>query len=198
MFIMTARLSKPKLIVSALAVLAVILVVVLIVCGGKEAPSTLPAGGTNEERLAFLAAHGRSVSAAPTETQTVSIPEIDGNDVMERYNALQKSQGFDLTSYVGKDVQRYVYEVLNAPDAKGKVYATLLVYDCRIIGGEFFINYSVKFRSKRLRHRKLRAGIRGHRAVGERPRDGIRRTDRRAGHVGRADPGILRSGSIAV
>jgi len=55
---------------------------------------------------------------------------------MERYNALQKSQGFDLTSYVGKDVQRYVYEVLNAPDAKGKVYATLLVYDCRIIGGD--------------------------------------------------------------
>lgn len=136
MFIMTARLSKPKLIVCALAVLAVILVVVLIVCGGKEAPSTLPAGGTNEERLAFLAAHGRSVSAAPTETQTVSIPEINGNDVMERYNALQKSQGFDLTSYVGKDVQRYVYEVLNAPDAKGKVYATLLVYDCRIIGGD--------------------------------------------------------------
>ena len=61
MFIMTARLSKPKLIVCALAVLAVILVVVLIVCGGKEAVGERPA----TESAAPTAEPGTSAEPTP-------------------------------------------------------------------------------------------------------------------------------------
>ena len=56
--------------------------------------------------------------------------------VYSRYNDLQKSQGYDLTEYAGKTVMRYVYEVNNFPDAQQPVYATLLVYKNRIIGGD--------------------------------------------------------------
>ena len=54
----------------------------------------------------------------------------------QRYNALQISQGFDLTQYAGKTVTRYVYTVENYPDAQEPVYATLLVYQDQVIGGD--------------------------------------------------------------
>ena len=63
------------------------------------------------------------------------IPEKSG-EVFDRYNALQKSQGYDLSQYAGKTVMRYVYKVNNFPNATEPVYATLLVYKNQIIGGD--------------------------------------------------------------
>ena len=65
----------------------------------------------------------------------VRIPEKT-TEVYDRYNALQKSQGFDLTAYAGKNVMRYVYKINNFPGATEPVYATLLVYKNQIIGGD--------------------------------------------------------------
>ena len=56
--------------------------------------------------------------------------------MFERYNALQKSQGYDLSEYAGKKVMRYVYKINNYPGATEPVYATLLVYKNQIIGGD--------------------------------------------------------------
>ena len=69
------------------------------------------------------------------ESGQVRIPEA-ASDVYERYNALQKSQGYDLTQYAGKTVMRYVYKINNYPGATDPVYATLLVYKNQIIGGD--------------------------------------------------------------
>ena len=69
------------------------------------------------------------------KTQKVIIP-TDTSDVFAKYNELQKNQGFDLTAYAGKEATRYVYTVTNFPDAKGTVYATLLVYNGQVIGGD--------------------------------------------------------------
>ena len=55
---------------------------------------------------------------------------------VERYNALQKSQGYDLSKFAGKKVMRYVYKVGNYPGATEPVYATLLIYKNEIIGGD--------------------------------------------------------------
>ena len=73
-------------------------------------------------------------SGAGTRSQ-VKIPKESG-DVFERYNALQKSQGYDLTPYAGKTVMRYVYRITNYPGATEPVYATILVYQNQIIGGD--------------------------------------------------------------
>ena len=56
--------------------------------------------------------------------------------MFERYNNLQKSQGYDLTQYAGKNVMRYVYKVNNFPGATDPVYATVLVYKGQVIGGD--------------------------------------------------------------
>ncbi|MGN1306106.1 MAG: DUF4830 domain-containing protein [Faecousia sp.] len=138
MFVLTAKLSKPKLIAAGVILLAAILLIILLAtAGGSDAPSgTAPIGETNDDRVAYLATFGWSVNAEPTQTQKVKIPDTTENKVFARYNDLQKSQGFDLTDYAGKEVMRYVYEILNYPDASAPVYASVLVCDGRVIGGD--------------------------------------------------------------
>ena len=65
----------------------------------------------------------------------VKVPAED-SDVFGRYNALQKSQGYDLTKFAGKKVMRYVYLIKNYPGATDPVYATLLIYKDQVIGGD--------------------------------------------------------------
>lgn len=138
MFVLTAKLSKTKLIAAGITLLAaIVLIVLLATSGGSDAPSkSAPIGNTNDDRVAYLATFGWSVNAEPKETQKVKIPDTTDNKVFARYNDLQKSQGFDLTDYAGKEVMRYVYEILNYPDATAPVYASILVNDGRIIGGD--------------------------------------------------------------
>ena len=69
------------------------------------------------------------------ESGQVRIP-TETTEVYSRYNALQKSQGYDLTAYAGKTVMRYVYEIKNYPGATEPVYATVLVYKNQVIGGD--------------------------------------------------------------
>ena len=113
------------------------LIVLLAASGGEDKAKTQsPIGNTNDDRVAYLATFGWSVNAEPTQTQKVKIPDTAENKVFARYNDLQKSQGFDLTDFAGKEVMRYVYEILNYPDASAPVYASVLVYDGHIIGGD--------------------------------------------------------------
>ena len=58
------------------------------------------------------------------------------NTVFDRYNALQKCQGYDLSKFAGKKVMRYVYTVKNYPGATEPVYATLLICKNKVIGGD--------------------------------------------------------------
>lgn len=136
MFVLTAKLSKPKLIAAGLILLAAVLLIVILALSGKDGAAALPEGSTNDQRLAYLATYGWSVSAMPAESQKVKIPDTADNAVFSRYNDLQKSQGFDLTAFAGKEVMRYVYEVLNYPNATQQVFASILVYDGHIIGGD--------------------------------------------------------------
>ena len=108
MFVMTAKLSKPKLISAAVILIAVIAALVMAFTGKKDPAASLPKGNTDSERAAYLATFGWSIDAIPKETQTVTIPDARDNKVFARYNDLQKDQGFDLLPYAGKEVTRYV------------------------------------------------------------------------------------------
>ena len=134
MFVMTAKLSKTKLVAAGLILLCIIALFVMLFSGGDKVSA--PKGTTNDERVAYLATFGWSVNAQPHETQKVKIPDTGENKVFARYNELQRSQGFDLTRFSGKEVMRYVYEILNYPEASAPVYASVLVCDGSIIGGD--------------------------------------------------------------
>lgn len=136
MLIMTTKVDKRKLIIAAAAVIAAI--VMLLTLGGGEAEPTAalaPAADTNDARVKFLTDLGWEVTPSPTESSQVKIPKQE-DPVFTRYNELQKSQGYDLQKYAGKQVMRYVYQVGNYPGAKEPVYATVLVYKDQIIGGD--------------------------------------------------------------
>ena len=107
MFVMTAKLSKPRLIAAGVLILAVVILVVALVSGGGGGSADAPDGATNDARLAYLAGFGWSVNGTPKQTQQVRIPKSADDRVFSRYNALQKSQGFDLTAHAGKEATRY-------------------------------------------------------------------------------------------
>lgn len=138
MLIMTTKVDKRKLLIAAAAVIAAI-AALLFLGGGDSRPTasitTAPAADTNDARVKFLTDLGWDVTASPAEAAEVKIPK-DADEVFDRYNELQKSQGYDLSKYAGKKVMRYVYKINNYPDAKEPVYATLLVYKDKIIGGD--------------------------------------------------------------
>ena len=138
MLIMTTKVDKRKLLIAAAAVIAAI-AALLFLGGGDSRPTanmtTAPAADTNDARVKFLTDLGWDVTASPAEAAEVKIPKA-ADEVFDRYNELQKSQGYVLSKYAGKKVMRYVYKINNYPDAKEPVYATLLVYKDRIIGGD--------------------------------------------------------------
>lgn len=134
MLVMTAKINKKKIAIG-LAVVAVIIAAIFMLFGNPSEPTAAPSVSTNDGRIAFLAGFGWEVNASPTESNQVRIPK-QTSSVFERYNALQKSQGYDLTPYAGKTVMRYVYRITNYPGATEPVYATLLVYQNQIIGGD--------------------------------------------------------------
>ena len=74
------------------------------------------------------------VSAALYTSQSSTSEKT--TEVFDRYNQLQKNQGYDLSHYAGKKVMRYVYQIQNFPGATEPVYATVLVHKNQVIGGD--------------------------------------------------------------
>lgn len=135
MMVMTAKVNFKKIIIGLVAAAALIVALILLF-GGKDAePTATGAVSNNDARVQFLKSFGWDVSTSPAESSQVRIPE-ESTEVYDRYNALQKSQGYDLSQYAGKAVMRYVYKINNYPGATEPVYATLLVYKNQIIGGD--------------------------------------------------------------
>ena len=133
MMVMTAKLNFKKILVILCAAAAVILSLILLLGGGPEEQAQELSG--NAARVQFLKSMGWEVSDQPTQSGQVKIPKT-ASQVYERYNNLQKSQGYDLSPYAGKKVMRYVYQVSNYPGATSPVYATLLLSKDQIIGGD--------------------------------------------------------------
>lgn len=89
---------------------------------------------TSEDRINFLKQYGWDVEPNPRDIQQVTIP-IKFDSLYEKYNNLQLKEGLDLEKYKGKTVKKYTYLVSNY-EYDGIVYANLLIYKNRVIGGD--------------------------------------------------------------
>ena len=145
MFIYTVRANTLKFIgIIGAAVLALGMLIVLI---PAYEPATTAAIATATSKYhydkikseadvaAFLEQFGWSVESSPMESLTIRIP-AQFDKVMNAYNELQKNQGLDLSRYKDKEVTRYTYRVTNYPDYSGTVYANVIVYKNKVIGGD--------------------------------------------------------------
>ncbi|MBR2926626.1 MAG: DUF4830 domain-containing protein [Clostridia bacterium] len=90
---------------------------------------------TAEDVVTFLSQFGWKASGSAVEVQTVTIPE-EFDKVFAAYNEMQKAQGLNLSKYRGKEVTRYTLAIENYPSYEGTVYANVLVYRNRVVGGD--------------------------------------------------------------
>lgn len=135
MMVMTAKVDIKKVLLILAGAAAVILALILMMGGDDTASAAAPAVSGNDGRVKFLTDLGWDVVTSPAESGQVKIPDQSG-EVFDRYNALQKSQGYDLSPFAGKKVMRYVYQIRNYPGASAPVYATLLIHRDTVIGGD--------------------------------------------------------------
>lgn len=140
MVVMTAKVQKPKLIAVVCLLAAIVCITLVVLSGnGEPTPGTPDLDvSTNEGRIEWLSSCGWTVDAQPVDVQNVRIPE-EPDEVLLRYNELQRSQGYDLTRFAGKEVTRYVYSIINYEGAAEPVYATLLVHNGQVIGGDITV-----------------------------------------------------------
>ena len=136
MLVMTAKVDKKKIAIVVAAIAVVIAALFLLLGGGgSQSAATITSVANNDDRVNFLAGFGWEVTTSPVESGQVRIPDKT-SEVFDRYNSLQKAQGYDLSNYAGTTVMRYVYKVNNYPGASEPVYATLLISKNQIIGGD--------------------------------------------------------------
>ena len=133
MMVMTAKVNFKKLVLLLGAL--ILAVIALVMLTGRQTQTTGAAVSDNDARVNYLKSFGWEISTAPVASGRVKIP-AESSEIFDRYAQLQKVQGFDLSPYAGKTVMRYVYQITNYPGATEPVYATLLVYKDRIIGGD--------------------------------------------------------------
>ncbi len=90
---------------------------------------------TEDDRIAFLGQFGWEVNPATVETAEITVPQ-EFDKILKTYNEVQKQQGLDLTKYRGKNVTRYTYEITNYNGYSGKVYANIIIFKNRVVGGD--------------------------------------------------------------
>lgn len=90
---------------------------------------------TESERLGFLKSLGWETSEEAINCREVLIPE-EWNEVYEKYNELQKQQGFDLEKYRGRTAEIYTYTVLNYEGRPDNMVANLVLCDGRLIAAD--------------------------------------------------------------
>lgn len=135
MMVMTAKVDMKKTAIILGAIAALIIGIIMLFGGSDVQTTSAPTASGNDARVQFLKDFGWDVTASPTESSQVRIPE-QTSEVFDRYNQLQKSQGYDLSKLAGKNAMRYVYQINNFPGATDPVYATVLVYKNQIVGGD--------------------------------------------------------------
>ncbi|MBS7360029.1 MAG: DUF4830 domain-containing protein [Oscillospiraceae bacterium] len=138
MFVVTLKSNK---IMRAVIILFVALLIVLltvfgsnVLCSGVSKASAVSG---KADIVKFISNFGWITDSEPLEVKTVVIPE-EFDDVYENYNKIQLQQGYDLSKYCGREVERYTFKVKNYPNFENDdtIRVNVLVYDGSIIGGD--------------------------------------------------------------
>lgn len=147
MFIYSLRASTVKLVgVICVALTVLITLIAFVPTYSISSQTSVNADGqtvsysydkikTAEDVVGFLSQFGWEVNTSPIEVKTVTIP-AEFDKVFAAYNEMQKEQGLNLSKFKNKDATRYTFSVTNYQGYEGTVYANVLVYRNRVIGGD--------------------------------------------------------------
>ncbi len=136
MFILSTKLTKTKILTAALVSACLVLLLLISLPSGVKASKDTVKGETNEERIQYLQTFGWKTSSDPVEVVSITIPE-EFDQTYNEYNALQISQGFDLSSFKGDTGTRYTYTISNYPnETTAQVLANVIVIDDQIVAAD--------------------------------------------------------------
>ena len=145
MFVYSMRATTIKLVGVICVALTVLITLIAFVPTYQIAGNTTDADASvsyNYDKIknvadaaVFLSQFGWTSDATPVEVKTVTIP-AEFDKVFAAYNEIQKAQGLNLSKYKGKDVTRYTLRITNYDGYEGTVYANVLVFRNRVIGGD--------------------------------------------------------------
>ena len=141
MFVRSIRCSKGRVLLCTALILALIAAISFLpdLLGEKAAPVSLilQSGkvADNDARVAYLASYGWEVEEEAEAIEEIVIPE-EFSEVFQKYNEIQKEQGFDLEKQKGQRVKRYTYVVTNYPEEPDYVRANLFIYKNKVVGGD--------------------------------------------------------------
>ena len=140
MFIYSVRASSLKFAMIVLVGVSVFLALFLLIPPVSNEDSAVSAVSyenvrTNEDRRAFLSSLGYEVSESEVDSVKIRIPS-EFDKIYASYNEMQKAQGFDLSKYKNREVERYTYTISNYEGYEGPVYANLLIVRGKVVGGD--------------------------------------------------------------
>lgn len=88
-------------------------------------------GSTNALRTEYIESLGYNIDETALSVKQIVIPE-KFSAVYERYNALQKKAGFDLSAFKNREACVYTYRSEDSDDT----VINLIISDGRIVGGD--------------------------------------------------------------
>lgn len=141
MFVCSMKISRGKTILCCLLLLAVVLAVGIL--PGMSEKNSVPVAlilqghkiSDNDARVEYLRSYGWEVEKEAEAIEEIVIPE-EFSEVFQKYNELQKEQGFDLEKQKGQRVKRYTYIVTNYPDEPDYVRANLFICKEKVVAGD--------------------------------------------------------------
>ncbi|MBE6543099.1 MAG: DUF4830 domain-containing protein [Ruminococcaceae bacterium] len=142
MFIWSVRASSLKFILACFLCVTVLGTLIAVIPLADQGDNSLAAGNVNYDGIGgisdikdFLSSFGWELKEGEPVSEEVTIPD-EFDKVFVNYNEIQKKQGLDLSKYKRKTVTRYTFEVTNFEGYEGTVYANVIVYRSRVIGGD--------------------------------------------------------------
>lgn len=90
---------------------------------------------TLDGRESFFNSLGWEIDRDSEEFRSVRVPEtLEG--IMQQYNKMQLSQGYDLSLHAGKMCSQYTYRLLNYPGSDSTVMISIYILDGEVIAGD--------------------------------------------------------------
>lgn len=82
----------------------------------------------------FIESYGWQIEKSSGTVEKIVIPP-KFNEAYKAYSSLMESDNFKLTHYMGKEAERFKYEIKNYPGIEKDIYAVIIVCDKKIIAG---------------------------------------------------------------
>ena len=131
---MSFEIKSKQKIIFIILLFGMLLIALICLTAPPKTPFTTTVASP-EDAEQFLNSLGWEVDISQIEITQSILPKTY-DSIFTEYNELQKQQNCDLTAFSGKEITVYTIPVTNYGVFQQTVYATLIIYNKQVIGGD--------------------------------------------------------------